>query len=563
MSAQGSLLPMYDLRSIAERLREWRGVPSSEQAVCELLCDVREWRKQSASEIERRLDADDLAVVAALELLHGDELPKQADADFVRLFTDPQIVRKLVWLAIEDAPAALPHAITVQGTTIASGLHFLRTALRWGNKFGQWPGHDRTALTMLNRRYPFATVVVDDKPPLHLNLLIRVIEQLGIEIKRIDTAQANGNLKRDVINLLDLPQPETGKISASGELVETGGTRNSLFVVRAIGGVDGYDVRGLVGPDLGLIIDIGDREVSAAATAHIEELVVRILNEQTELEAVRDGESLRLRWANARLEAEDLGRIIHTALKSRFVLGTISVSVIFDPLRIGSLRPSIYSYREERENQLRRRSDDNAPLIACRACSAYSPRAFCMVSPDRPPCCGRSYDELSTLAQLTTGSEQIVVDRGVSQDRTRGRYIGADKLAALLSDGAVSRLHLHGLSESPQVMTAIPQCIAWQMDDVEAVGVVSADFTGRTPDGKTFQSLLTRAVGRQTPGIVGVSEAYVLSPRFLSGEGGLPRVGWMNNALKQRLKLRAEHILTEDECTSLAGMRELLAAGGR
>jgi hypothetical protein len=553
---------MYDLRAIAERLREWRGVPSSEQAVCELLCDVREWRKLSAGEIERRLDADDVAVVSVLALLHSDELPKESDADFVRQFCDPQIVRKLVWVAVEGAPAQLPHAITVQGTTLAAGLQFLRSALRWASKFGQWLGHDRTALTMLNRRYPFATVVVDDNPPLHLNLLIRVIEQLGIEIKRIDSAQANGNLKGEILKLLDLPQPETGKVSSSGELVETGGTRNSLFVVRAIGGVDGYDVRGLVGPDLGLIIDIGDREVSAAATAHIEELVVRIINEQTELEAERDGESLRLRWANARLEAEDLGRIIHTALKSRFVLGTISVSVIFDPLRIASLRPSIYSYREERDNQLRRRSDDNAPLIACRACSAYSPRAFCFVSPDRPPCCGRSYDELSTLAQLTTGSEHLVVERGVTQDRARGRYIGADKLAALISEGTVPRVHLHGLSESPQIMTAIPQCIAWLMDDMDAVGVVGADYSGRTPDGKTFQSLLTRAVGRQQPGIVGVSEAYVLSPRFLSGEGGLARVGWMNSALKQRLKLRAEHILTEEECTSVAGMRELLAAGG-
>jgi hypothetical protein len=553
---------MYDLRVVAERLRDWRGVPSSEQALCELLCDVREWRKLSAAEIERRFDADDVAVVAALALLHGEELPKESDAEFVRQFCDPQIVRKLVWVAIEDAPAGLPHAITVQGTTLASGLQFLRAALRWAHKFGQWPGQDRTALTMLNRRYPFATVVVDDTPPLHLNLLIRVIEQLGIEIRRVDPQAANGALLGRILHELELPLPDTGKATASGELVETGGTRNSLYVVRAIGGVDGYDVRGLVGPDLGLIIDIGDREVSAAATAHIEDLAVRIINEQTELEAERVGDSLRLRWANPRLEAEDLGRIIHSALKSRFVLGTISVSVIFDPLRIASLRPSIYSYREDRDNQLRRRSDENAPLIACRACSAYAPRAFCMVSPDRPPCCGRSYDELSTLAQLTTGTEQLVVERGVTQDRSRGRYIGTDKLASLLSDGAVTRLHLHGLSESPQVMTAIPQCIAWQMDDFDALGVVSADFTGRTPDGKTFQSLLTRAVGRQTPGIVGVSEAYVLSPRFLSGEGGLPRVGWMNSALKQRLKLRAEHILTEDECTSTAGMRELLAAGG-
>jgi hypothetical protein len=550
-----------DLRALAQRLHDWRGVPSGEQVICELLCDLREWRRRDIADIERRLTADDIAVVAALELLHVEELPKQSEADFVRQFTDPGIVRKLVWLAL-DSDGVMPHAIAINGPTMLNGLHFLRSVLRWATRLGQWPGEDRGALAMLNRQHPFATVVLRERLP-ELEPLLKAIDQLGIKTITVDPTVPRVDLDSHIRELLELPTQPALKPEAGEAMVETGGTRNSLFVVRAIGGVDGYDVRGLVGPDLGLIIDIGDREVSATATAHIEELSIRIINELTELHAERAGDGLCLRWANPLLEAEDLGRIIHTALKSRFVLGTISVNVIFDPLRIASLRPSIYSYREERDSQLRRRSDDNAPVIACRACSAYAPLGFCMVSPERPPCCGRSYDELATLAQLTTGMEQIVVERGITQDRSRGRYVGIDKLASLLSRGSVSRVHLHGLSESPQVTTAIPQCLAWVMDDVELVGVVSTDYVGRTPDGKTFQSLLTRAVGHQQPGITGVGEDYILSPRFLSGEGGLARVGWMNAALKSRLKLRTEHILTENECTSLAGMRELLAAGGR
>jgi hypothetical protein len=562
VSAQpASLFESLDLSLLAARLKDWRGAPSSEQAVNELLVDTRDWRHFDVTEIERRLRADDAAVIAALELLHAEELPKQADSDFVRLFTDPLILKRLVWLAL-DADTTLPQTITVHGATLLSGLHFLRMALRWAQRFGQWTGGRRRALATLNVQHPFATVILRERPQ-EIALLLRVIEHCGIQVLTVDQTVPRVDLDAHIAELLGLPVEHAPEKQFLGELVETGGTRNSLFVVRAIGGVDGYDVRGLVGPDLGLIIDIGDREVSAAATAHIEELVIRIINEDTELSAEREGDGLKLRWANAQLEAEDLGRIIHSALKSQFVLGTISVSVIFDPLRIGSLRPSIYSYREERDNQLRRRSDENAPLIACRACRRYAPFGFCLVSPERPPCCGRSYDELATLAQLTTGLDQLVVERGVTQDRSRGRFVGADKLAALLSGSTVTRLHLHGLSESPQVVTAIPQCIAWVMDEVDLVGVVSADYAGRTPDGKTFHSLLTRAVGRQQPGIAGIAEEYVLSSRFLSGEGGLARVGWMNSELKARLKLRAEHILTENECTSLAGLKELLAAGGR
>jgi hypothetical protein len=481
----------------------------------------------------------------------------------VRLFTDFSIIRNLVWIAADGGPGNLPHAITVCGESLPNGLHFLRLALRWAQRFAGWQSGDRVGLAALNRRYPFASLFLLPSVQPALAPLLNLTRSIGIGAHTFDDLLPRADMRGRVCDALGLPREHEARAEAEGALIETGGTRNSLFVVRAIGGVDGYDVRGIVGPDLGLIIDIGDREVSPAATAHLEELVISIVNEHTELYAEREGESLRLRWADPRLEAEDLGRIIHGALKERFVLGTISVSVIFDPLRIGSLRASIYSYREERENQLRRRSDENAPLVACRACSAYAPGVFCIVSPDRPPCCGRSYDELATLAQLTTGMEQLVIERGVTADRARGRYVGTDKVATLLSEGAVKRIHLHGLTESPQVTTAIPQCIAWQMDEVELVGVVSADYIGRTPDGKSFQSLLTRAVGKQQPGIVGVAESYILSPRFLSGEGGLARVGWMNAALKSRLKLRTEHILTEDQCTSLAGMRELLAAGGR
>ncbi|MCH7472763.1 acetyl-CoA decarbonylase/synthase complex subunit beta 1, partial [bacterium] len=69
-----------------------------------------------------------------------------------------------------------------------------------------------------------------------------------------------------------------------------------------------------------------------------------------------------------------------------------------------------------------------------------------------------------------------------------------------------------------------------------------------------------RVAGAQVKGFIGVSEEYILSPRFLASEGGLSRLVWMNSSLKSRLKLNAEYIATEKECINLAGLKEFLVA---
>jgi acetyl-CoA decarbonylase/synthase complex subunit beta len=325
--------------------------------------------------------------------------------------------------------------------------------------------------------------------------------------------------------------------------------------------VDGYEVRGQIGDDIALIVDIGDREVTPAATAYMEGHVLRVINNQTPLNAeIVDG-GLRLRWYDSSLSAEDMCRLIHEALKREFTLKVVSVNLIFDAMRINSLRPSILSYREERNRQLARRTEENSAFVTCKACQCYAPHAFCIVSVDRTPCCGRSYDELSTLAQFTQHMAQFEIEQGVCRDRLRGSYMGVDKIARLLSEGAVHSLNLHSLRDKPHPTTAIPQCIAYYLEELEMICVLSSDYAGRAPDGKTFETLMARIAGRQLPGYAGISEDYINSPRFFAQEGGLARVGWMNSSLKSRLKLKIEHIATEHECTNMNTLREFLAQG--
>jgi hypothetical protein len=556
-----------DLPALAAALQERRKRKASAERVNEWLIDVRDWSQLEVPEIVARFRAEPLSLLAAWEVTHAaDYLDEHnpADSEFLLPFYEPQFLRRLAWLSLAplpEEPPELPLAAVLADNAPWAGLRFLHHALRWAERFAHLPQHDLREFMRINLAHPFLAAVHDGQAAGEQRLLLDLLAQLGIPTLECKAGLAAPLLTPWLIQHLGLREPPAKDAQRRLNFIEAGGTPRSLFVVRAIGGVDGFDVRGVIGEDLGLIIDIGDREVSQAATAYIEGHVVRVINAFTPLTAELAEGSLRLRWYDTSLSAEEMGRQIYAALKQEFTLKVVSVNVIFDAMRINSLRPGILAYREERGRQLAKRTEENSPFLACRACQVYAPHAFCVVSVDRPPCCGRGYDELATLAQLTTHMEQFTIEPGVCRDRQRGSYMGADKTAQLLTDGKVQQLNLHSLREKPHPTTAIPQCIAYYIEELDLICVCSSDYTGRTPDGKTFGTLLARTAGRQTPGFAGISEAYVLSPRFFTQEGGLSRVGWMNSSLKQRLKLKIEHIATELECTNMNGLRDFVARG--
>jgi hypothetical protein len=556
-----------DLIALATELQGRRKRKASAERINELLFDVRDWSQLELDEIVARFQAEPLSLLAAWEVTHAAEYlddHSPADPEFLRPFYEPQLLRRMAWLSLFSAPEEaplLPLGILLVDNTPWAGLRFLHCVLRWAERFAHLPAHDLREFIRINLAHPFAVAVHDGLAQGEQRLLLDLLSQLGIPVTECKPGLAEPLLTPWLVQHLGLREPPAKDAQRRLNFIEAGGTPRSLFVVRAIGGVDGYDVRGVIGEDLGLIIDIGDREVTQAATAYIEGHVVRVINALTPLTAELAEGSLRLRWYDTSLSAEQMGRLIYEALKQEFTLKIVSVNVIFDAMRINSLRPGILAYREERGRQLAKRTEENSAFLVCRACQVYAPHAFCVVSVDRPPCCGRGYDELATLAQLTTHMEQFTIDPGVCRDRQRGSYMGADKTAQLLTGGKVQALNLHSLREKPHPTTAIPQCIAYYIDELDLICICSSDFAGRTPDGKTFSTLLARTAGRQTPGYVGISEGYILSPRFFIQEGGLSRVGWMNSSLKQRLKLKIEHIATEAECTNMNGLREFVARG--
>ena len=80
------------------------------------------------------------------------------------------------------------------------------------------------------------------------------------------------------------------------------------------------------------------------------------------------------------------------------------------------------------------------------------------------------------------------------------------------------------------------ECIAMVIPEANGIMVISREDPSMTPAGMTFSTLAGMAGGGlQTPGIMGHGKFYLLSPKFISADGGFKRVVWMSSFLKESM----------------------------
>ncbi|MBZ0274691.1 MAG: hypothetical protein K8I60_01020, partial [Anaerolineae bacterium] len=80
------------------------------------------------------------------------------------------------------------------------------------------------------------------------------------------------------------------------------------------------------------------------------------------------------------------------------------------------------------------------------------------------------------------------------------------------------------------------ECIVMLIPEANGVMVVNREDTSMTPAGMTFSTLAGMAGGgMQTPGVMGVGKYYLVSPKFISADGGFKRIVWMSSVLKETM----------------------------
>jgi len=122
------------------------------------------------------------------------------------------------------------------------------------------------------------------------------------------------------------------------------------------------------------------------------------------------------------------------------------------------------------------------------------------------------------------------------------------------SHGQITDVAVYSIMENPMTACGCFECIAMVIPETNGVMVLSREDTSMSPAGMTFSTLAGMAGGGlQTPGIMGHGKFYILSPKYLSADGGFKRVVWMSSVLKEQM---ADQLLKVAEREGVPGLIE-------
>ena len=224
-------------------------------------------------------------------------------------------------------------------------------------------------------------------------------------------------------------------------------------------------------------------------------------------------------------------------------LDKIAVEINFDAEHNRQAQPAIAQQIQQRNEQIESATDENTEVFYnCIGCSPFAPDHVCVVSPDRPPQCGKMYGQIKTGALYAFDdtsnihhsklhrdiNSYLPVEKGKCLDPVKGEFEGVNKRAAELSGGRTNRIYLHSLDDFPHTGCACYRIIMFKTDQPKpGVGIMAAGYKGTCPDGRTWNDLRYALTGRQTPGMAGAAPAYLKSERFLADHNGWESVIWV------------------------------------
>jgi acetyl-CoA synthase len=249
---------------------------------------------------------------------------------------------------------------------------------------------------------------------------------------------------------------------------------------------------------------------------------------------------------------EHLGRLLVHKYHDEFsgIVDKVQVTIFTDEAK---MRPTLsearlaYGRRDERMEGMK--DSDVDRFYSCILCQSYAPNHVCVVTPQRLGLCG-AYTWLDCRAAYEMdahGPNQPIV-KGLCEDPVLGVWDGVNEYVIKASNGHLSRVTMYSIMEDPQTSCGCFECIVAVLPETNGVMVVNREYQGMTPIGMSFSTMAGEVGGGvQTPGFLGVGRMYLVSEKFISAEGGLPRLVWMPQELKDEMRERFEKRLSEME----------------
>ena len=296
--------------------------------------------------------------------------------------------------------------------------------------------------------------------------------------------------------------------------------------------------------DMGIVVQVAGRQMQEDFEPVLERQIHYFVNGASGIQHIGQRDIAWIRISNGAAEKgfdlEHFGKILHARFKNDFgaIVDKVQVTIYTDPEKVQEWLAKARQSYDFRNKRLADLTDNRVEeFYSCTLCQSFAPNHVCVVSPERLGLCG-AYNWLDCKASFSinpTGPNQPI-KLGKPIDIETGYWEGTNEYAQAGSHGVVEEVSMYSIMENPMTACGCFECIVMVIPEVNGVMIVSREDTAMTPAGMTFSTLAGIAGGGlQTPGVMGVGKFYLVSPKFISADGGLKRVVWMSRVLKETM----------------------------
>jgi acetyl-CoA synthase len=271
-----------------------------------------------------------------------------------------------------------------------------------------------------------------------------------------------------------------------------------------------------------------------------------------------------------------LGELLVHKYKDEFggIVDKVQVTIFTDEEKMQDvLKAAREAYRKRDERTEGMKDQDVDRFYSCILCQSYAPNHVCVVTPQRLGLCG-AYTWLDCRAAFEMdprGPNQPII-KGICLDPDLGIWEGVNEYVTKASNGNLQQVTMYSIMQDPQTSCGCFECLVAVLPEANGVMVVNREYQGMTPIGMSFSTMAGEVGGGvQTPGFLGVGRMYVVSEKFISAEGGLQRLVWMPQELKDEMRDRLaprlaqmgqpdflDKIATENDATEVNELLEFL-----
>jgi len=354
------------------------------------------------------------------------------------------------------------------------------------------------------------------------------------------------------------PAFEGESIRRTDMRVEFGGNRTVAFEWVEMVGADSIEDGkvSLIGPDidsaepagkmpLGLLVKIYGRKMQKDFESVLERRLHDIVNFGEGLWHNAQRDIVWIRISNNAfglgLRLGHIGELIIAKLKMDFpaIVDRVEVKILTDITEIEKELPKARAAYAARDERMRGLTDEKCDTFySCKLCQSFAPNHLCVITPERLGLCGAvNWLDARASYEIDPLGPNASIEKGEPDDPVKGIYQTVNDYIYNESNKQLEQVALYSFMELPMTSCGCFEVIIALFPEANGVMLTMREYSGMTPCGMTFSTLAgSVGGGAQTPGFMGIGKQYIISKKFIQGDGGLARVCWMPKDLKELLR---------------------------